>query len=258
MATLREQMETTINKMRTYNERHSGIKDAMLSLRQSAAIDENFRYEFLELLPADYLLHSDFITHTVLFKNFRSLLDSVGFKVERNSGLMIAQAIANKMYSDPDLESAHHAIAVSRQFHKSFAQSADDSKGSTITPAQPFNDADRLVDATAKHFVHRAQYSGVLADSPSFAEIRNTHLTYCNGKNIYQSNRVKLLHYALKGPVWTFWAEELRYDSYITTIGAAFYKLTENFDTPSHQKQVEHIREYLDFDNNRKLLECVR
>ena len=244
--------------MPTYNERHSSIKNAMLSSKQSAAIGESFRSEFFELLPADYLFHSDVITHTVLFKNLRSLLESVGFNVERKSGLMIAQAIANKMYSDSDLESAHHAIAVSRQWQKSFIQSADDNKGSTITTAQPFNDSDRLVDATAKHFVHRAQYSGVLAESPSLAEMRNTYLTYCNDKNISQSNRVKLLHYALKGPAWTFWAEELRDDASITTIGAAFHKLTEKFDTPSHQKQVEHILESLDLDKTRKLLECGR
>jgi len=54
-----------------------------------------------------------------------------------------------------------------------------------------------------------------------------------------QSDKLKLVHYALKGPAWTYWSESLQSDADVRVISAVFAKLAEKFDTPTHQRKVE-------------------
>jgi len=44
----------------------------------------------------------------------------------------------------------------------------------------------------------------------------------------------------------------------VRVISAVFAKLAEKFDTPAHQRQVEQIRQSLDLEKTRKMMECGR
>ena len=95
-------------------------------------------------------------------------------RVERRAGLMIAQAMAEIIYSSIMLETARSAIVASRQTQKavpiSVANHINTSQQGPMTTVEP--DIKRIVDSTAKHFAEHMQYSDILADSPSLSEMR--------------------------------------------------------------------------------------
>ena len=114
MAEPRQKIAAVVEGMRTHNDRQATIKEAIKILAESSSTGDEFKTEFVELLPPEYLLHSDVVTHTVLFKHLRSLLDAINMRVERRAGLMIAQAIAEIIYSNDMLQVARNDIAASR------------------------------------------------------------------------------------------------------------------------------------------------
>lgn len=260
MSNARNQVTATIAGMHTHNERQAAIKDAMKSLAEDVKEGDEFRQDFLELLPVEYLFHTDVVTSTVLIKNLRALIDAAGIRISRRAGRMIALCIAEELYSGADLDTAKELISASRATHIS-SSSATTRNMDTPNPSNAGRyaaDPNRLVDATAKHFSTRAQYSGVLAESPSLSEIRSNYLAYCSDKGMSVRDKVKLIHYALKGPAWTYWSEILRDDQSLINIGLVFAKLSEKFDTPSHQRQVEHLLESMNLDQTMKSMECGR
>ena len=190
----------------------------------------------------------------------RSLVDAVGLRVERKPGLMIVQAISELMYNDEQLQTARDAILASRQMRRGASSSSTIQVENTTPTATISSDYDicRTVDATARHFANQEKYSGILAESPSLSEMRSNYLTYCRDKNMSHIEKVKLIHYALKGPAWTYWSEELQNNPNMTSLGVLFQKLAEKFDTPAHQRQVEHILESLNIDQIRNSLGCGR
>ena len=123
----------------------------------------------------------------------------------------------------------YDAISVSRHMKIGTTSSSAANSGlhSPVTQGPTKYDLSRTVDATAKHFTNRAQYSGILTESPSLSEMRSNYIMYCRDKNMSQTERVRLFHYALKGPAWTYWSERIQYGTSLTTLGAVFNKLVQ-------------------------------
>ena len=232
----------------------TGAAAALITLEPP---EDEFATTFCELFPPQFLFHRDCLPNTALFSHIRAICDSNGHRIPRRSGLMIAKAIAEKMYPDDLKREALQLISDSRK---------DTSQPVIVTstdrePAPPqhtYNppDISRKVEDTARHFSEKQKYSGILGENPSLPETKNAYLTYCHDKGFSPSEKVQLAHYALRGPAWTFWSSHIRDNPAITQIGSVFDCLTNKFDTATHQKQIDHIISSLSMKETVHKLQC--
>jgi hypothetical protein len=135
---------------------------------------------------------------------------------------------------------------------------ASDARGSASGTDGTNEGAWRKVDAANRRFSDNEKYSGILAESPSLAEARNTYITYCNQKEFSRADRVKLISCVLKGPALNYWMSNIEGKDEFTELASVFKQFEIQFDTPAHQRQIESLAYSMTLEEARKKKNCNR
>ena len=228
---------------------------------------EDFKQFFEELIPLEILFSFNCLTNNVLFAHIRSLVQHYGVSVERRPGLRIDTAIANAILENEQL---NHVLNIIENQEKSISQasrrtlmelnkppnkenksiyresftsdtcnSAPGSEKDLGHKKSPNNIGSKL-DSLSKHFSSKGLYNGLLGHSPSLEEAKNSYIIYCENKSFSEDEKIELVTYILTGPALTFWSK-LQREKQFLLIDEVFNELSEIFDTPTTQRQIDHM-----------------
>jgi hypothetical protein len=244
-------------------EQHAFVQGLKHVLNTTYMSTEASAEAFVELFPPETLVCSPCLKQPLLYVLIRDVLRFVGITVEQRQGLFIPQAVSNAIYSsDTTLKNVANSYMANYRLAMSTASETSRASDAAVHPAESGGGGHettwRKIDAASRRFPDNEKYSGILAESPSLAETRNTYLTYCNQKEFSRADRVKLFSCVLKGPALNYWMSHVEGKDEFTELGAVFRQLESQFDTPAHQRQIESLACSMTMEDARKKNNCNR
>ena len=245
------------------------IKDgACAILDENPSNQEDFKQFFEELIPTEILFSYNCLTNNVIYAHVRALVQHYGMTVERRPGLRIATALANAILENDELERVINSIESQEkslslaarkvhkphsdyrnvknepsQYRKTATYDTSDNENSPKNEEMHKKSSTNIgskLDSLAKHFSSKGLYNGLLGHSPSLDEAKLAYVTYCENKSFTENEKVELVTYTLIGPALTFWSNISKARQF-QLIEDVFETLAEKFDTPTNQRQIDHM-----------------
>lgn len=200
----------------------------------------------VELFPPAVLSNTSSLKNQWRNVFLRDILSTVGTRVYQRRGLHILQAIINIVF---DTDHAMRGIA---------NQLISDLKhiGTSGCCRTTANDAGEIGDqmgcldngsfwkkvhSASRQFGNSETYCEILAESPSLSEVRKSYITYCTQRGYPRPDHFRLVSAILRGPALNYRMENINSRAELSELIAAYKELKKQFDTCTHQEQIEVV-----------------
>jgi hypothetical protein len=234
--------------LQSYNDAMADLTD-----EQTAGVAACLLY-LKETIPPSTIMSPAIFSYTSMHAAIRSVLDCLGKKTSRGSGISVLLSVAHVLYKGCDelLQDARDRHKIRQQEGKAPRTSTTNAPGGIDNPHAPLTPQYRGGDREAELSVKRSQsmssrfrdsekYSSDIDDPTTLRKTLERFSCACKELGIPREEQAGLLHHVLKGAANDFYFGEMQShipNGTLISLQEAYTLLSKKYETKERQQQV--------------------